>query len=464
MVQYLHSFFGFKHLTPAQKIAASFLLVILLGTVLLMLPISHRDHQMYSLIDALFTATSATCVTGLVVNVTVQEFTIFGQAVILLLIQIGGLGLMTLMAVFILLLKSRLSMHEKMAMKEMLNQDQVFNMHRFLMDILKYTLLFEGCGMVVLALRFIPDFGIMRGLFKALFVSVSAFCNAGFDNLGAVSLIDYVHDPLVIIPVMALIVLGGLGFAVWFDLRDKIKLWLKREISLEKFRKSLSLHTKIVLFMTMELIAVTATFLFLLEFQNKGTIGSFQWWEKGLTSLFESVTLRTAGFASVNYAQLTMASKFLMILVMFVGGSPGGTAGGVKTTTLAVLVLFIIANLRGHIHTVMFRRSISREIIVRAMSIFFINLLTLITGVFLLCILEDKAFIDLLFEATSALATVGLTLGITSSLSLGGKIIIILLMFVGRIGITTFVMSLVSHHNLKQHNAVAYPNGTIIVG
>ena len=239
MVQYLHSFFGFKHLTPAQKIAASFLLVILLGTVLLMLPISHRDHQMYSLIDALFTATSATCVTGLVVNVTVQEFTIFGQAVILLLIQIGGLGLMTLMAVFILLLKSRLSMHEKMAMKEMLNQDQVFNMHRFLMDILKYTLLFEGCGMVVLALRFIPDFGIMRGLFKALFVSVSAFCNAGFDNLGAVSLIDYVHDPLVIIPVMALIVLGGLGFAVWFDLRDKIKLWLKREISLEKFRKSL---------------------------------------------------------------------------------------------------------------------------------------------------------------------------------------------------------------------------------
>lgn len=464
MVQYIHSFFDFKNFTPAQKIAGSFLFVIALGTVLLMLPIAHRDHQMYSLIDALFTATSATCVTGLVVDVTVQEFTIFGQAVILMLIQIGGLGLMTLMAVFIVLLKSRLSMHEKMAMKEMLNQDQIFNMHRFLMDILKYTLLFEGCGMVLLALRFIPDYGLFRGLFKALFVSVSAFCNAGFDNLGSNSLMMYAHDPLVIFTVMALIVLGGLGFAVWFDLRDKLKLWLKREIKLEKLRKSLSLHTKIVLFMTFELIVVTAVVLFLLEFQNDGTIGTFSWWEKGLTALFESVTLRTAGFASINYAELTLASKFLMVLVMFVGGSPGGTAGGVKTTTLAVLVLFIIATLRGHIHTVMFRRSISRDIIVRAMSIFFINLLTMITGILLLCILEDKAFIDLVFEAASALATVGLTLGITSTLSVGGKVIIILLMFVGRVGITTFVMSLVSHHNLKQHNAITYPNGTIIVG
>ena len=463
MVHYIHSFLDFKNFTPAQKIAGSFLLVIMLGTVLLMLPMAHRDHQFYSLIDALFTATSATCVTGLVVDVTVQEFTVFGQAVILMLIQIGGLGLMTLMAVFILLLKSRLSMHEKMAMKEMLNQDQVFNMHRFLMDILKYTMLFEGCGMVLLALRFIPDFGLLRGLFKALFVSVSAFCNAGFDNLGSASLMDYAHDPLVILTIMALIVLGGLGFAVWFDLRDKLKLWLKREINLEKFRKSLSLHTKIVLFMTFQLILVTAVILFLLEFQNEGTIGTFAWWEKGMTSLFESVTLRTAGFASINYANLTLASKFLMVLVMFVGGSPGGTAGGVKTTTLAVLFLFIIATLRGHIHTVMFRRSISRDIIVRAMSIFFINLLTLIMGIFLLCILEDKPFIDLVFEAASALATVGLSLGITSTLSVGGKFIIILLMFVGRVGITTFIMSLISHHNLKQRNAVAYPNGTIIV-
>ncbi len=464
MVHYIHSFLDFKNFTPAQKIAGSFLLVIMLGTVLLMLPMAHRDHQFYSLIDALFTATSATCVTGLIVDITVQEFTVFGQAVILMLIQIGGLGLMTLMAVFILLLKSRLSMHEKMAMKEMLNQDQVFNMHRFLMDILKYTMLFEGCGMILLALRFIPDFGLLRGLFKALFVSVSAFCNAGFDNLGSASLMDYAHDPLVILTIMALIVLGGLGFAVWFDLRDKLKLWLKREINLEKFRKSLSLHTKIVLFMTFQLILVTAVILFLLEFLNEGTIGTFAWWEKGMTSLFESVTLRTAGFASINYANLTLASKFLMVLVMFVGGSPGGTAGGVKTTTLAVLFLFIIATLRGHIHTVMFRRSISRDIIVRAMSIFFINLLTLIMGIFLLCILEDKPFIDLVFEAASALATVGLSLGITSTLSVGGKFIIILLMFVGRVGITTFIMSLISHHNLKQRNAVAYPNGTIIVG
>lgn len=464
MVNYLHSVLNLKKFTTAQKIASSFLLVILVGTILLMLPISHRDGLLYHPIDALFTATSATCVTGLVVDVTLQEFSLFGQIVIMGLIQIGGLGLMTLMAVFILLLKSKLSMNEKIAMKEMLNQDKVQNMHNFLFDILRYTLVFEVSGMLILSIRFIPEFGLFRGIFKAMFIAVSAFCNAGFDVLGTVSLGAYVHDPLVILTIMALIVLGGLGFAVWFDLRDKVKPLLLRKTKFSKFRKSLSLHTRIVLDMTALLILGTAGLIFLLEFQNGNTIGDFTLPQQILTSVFESVTLRTAGFASVDYAQLTLASKFLMVLVMFVGGSPGGTAGGIKTTTVAVLIIYIICNLKGKAHTTVLKRTISMDIIVRAMGIFFINLFTLLTGIFLLCILEDHDFISLAFEAASAMATVGLTLGITSSLTLGGKIIIILLMFVGRIGITTFVLSLMTHGRKNSENAVAFPNGNIIIG
>lgn len=464
MVNYLHSVLNLKKFTTAQKIASSFLLVILVGTILLMLPISHRDGMFYSPIDAIFTATSATCVTGLVVDVTIQEFTLFGQIVIMGLIQIGGLGLMTLMAVFILILKSKLSMNEKIAMKEMLNQDKVQNMHDFLFDIFRYTIVFELAGMLMLSLRFVPEYGFWKGIFKAMFIAVSAFCNAGFDVLGTQSLGGYVHDPLVIITIMALIVLGGLGFAVWFDLRDKVKPLLMRKTSFCKFRKSLSLHTRIVLDMTVLLILGTAGLIFFMEVFNGRTIGSFTFPQQILTSLFESVTLRTAGFASINYADLTLASKFLMILVMFVGGSPGGTAGGIKTTTLAVLIIYIICNLKGKAHTTVLKRTISMEIIVRAMGIFFINLFTLLTGIFLLCILEDHDFISLAFEAASAMATVGLSLGITSSLTIGGKIVIILLMFVGRIGITTFVLSLMTHGRRNSENAVAYPNGNIIIG
>lgn len=464
MVNYIHSVLDFKKFTPAQKIAASFMLVILVGAVLLTLPISHRNREFYDIVDALFTATSATCVTGLVVDVTLLEFSLFGQIVIMLLIQIGGLGLMTLMAVFILLLKSKLSMHEKLAMKEMLNQDKVINMHRFLLDILKYTLIFEGCGMVLLSLRFVPEYGILNGIFKSMFIAVSAFCNAGFDVLGSVSLADYAHDPLVIITIMSLIVLGGLGFAVWFDLRDKVKPLALRKVKFSKFRKSLSLHTRIVLDVTLFLIIGTASIIFLLEYSNEGTIGLFSLPQKVMTSIFESVTLRTAGFASVDYASLTLGTKFLMVIIMFIGGSPGGTAGGIKTTTLAVLIIYIVSNLRGHAHTVLFRRTISMDIIIRAMGIFFINLITLLSGVFLLCIMEDHDFIELLFEAASAMATVGLTLGITASLSVGGKLVIIILMFVGRIGITTLVLSLFAHHHTNSENAVAYPNGNIIVG
>lgn len=464
MIGFIHSILGFRRLKPAQKIAVSFLLVIITGTVLLTLPISNRDFQFLDPIDALFTSTSATCVTGLVSVVTYDQYNAFGQAVILVMIQVGGLGLMTLMAFLILFVKSRLSMNEKMAMKEMLNQDKVLDMRRFLMDIIRYTGLFESIGAVLLSFVMIPQFGILKGIWKSVFLSVSAFCNAGFDIIGSDSLAPYVHDPLVCFTIMALIVLGGLGFAVWFDLRDKLTLLWKRDITWKKFRKSLTLHTRLVLGMTCILIFGTAMLILLMEFQNPETIGNFTFPEKIMTSLFESVTLRTAGFATISYGSLMQGTKFLMMLIMFIGGSPGGTAGGIKTTTIAVLLLFLAATFKGR-ETVVCRRTISKETILHALMIFSINIIVLLTGIFLLCVLQNDSFLDMAFEAVSAMATVGLTTGLTPHLNVFGKLIIISLMFIGRIGIVTLVMS-VMRSNKKEGSkkSLAYPSGNVIVG
>ncbi|MCI9291882.1 MAG: TrkH family potassium uptake protein [Erysipelotrichaceae bacterium] len=452
-----------KRRTPARKIAMSFFMVIVVGTLLLMLPAAHRNQQAYPFVDALFTATSATCVTGLVIDVTLTEFTLFGQVVIMTLIQIGGLGLMTIVAVCILFFKSKLTMHEKITMKEMLNQDGAFNMKQFLMDILKYTFLFESIGALLLAIRFLPKYGFALGMFKSLFIAVSAFCNAGFDILGNNSLMDVAHDPLIMLTIICLIVLGGLGFAVWFDLRDKLKIMFKKHSSKRKFWKSLNFHTRIVLTVTAFLIFFGTLLIFLLERNNPSTLQNKSLPQQLLVSLFEAVTLRTAGFASVDYGALTLATKYMMVLIMFIGGSPGGTAGGIKTTTAVILLMYIISNVKGKAQTVMMKRTISKELIIRAMGIFFINLLTLLLGIFLLCIFEVQDFISIVFEATSALATVGLTLGITGALTTVGKLVIIFLMFVGRIGITTLFLSLISQHSTVDHSAT-YPNGSIIVG
>ena len=442
MTNFIHSVLGFKKLSPAQKIASSFLLVILSGTLLLMLPISNKNFQFLNWLDALFTATSATCVTGLSVFTVADQLNWFGQLILLLLIQVGGLGLMTFMAVFILIVKNRLSMNEKIAMKEMLNQERVVNMRKFLLDILYYTLFFEAVGAILISFRMIPRFGLVDGSFKAVFLAVSAFCNAGFDTLGSVSLQEYVHDPLMCLTIMALIVLGGLGFAVWFDIRDKVGPLLHRRITFKKFRHSLSLHTKIVLSVSLFLIIIPGLLIMLVEFTNSRTLGDFNIFEKLMTAMFESIALRTAGFTTINYAGLKPATDLLMMVVMF-----------------------IISSLKGREHTVVLHRKIGRGIIIRAMGIFFINLVVLFTGIFLLNIVEQKPFLSLSFEAVSAMATVGSSLGITTSLGVGGKLIIIFLMYVGRIGISTLILSLTRNKpNRNSANKVSFPNGNIIVG
>lgn len=451
----------------SRKIALSFVVVILMGAFLLTLPISNRGWTWLNPLDALFTATSATCVTGLVTKVTADQFTMFGQLVILLMIQIGGLGLMTIVAIFIIHLKSRLSLNDRLMMKEMLNQDSLSDMHNFIRSILRYTLIFEGCGAILLAIRFIPqyapEYGIVRGIFNSIFISISAFCNAGFDTMSATSLMPYVDDPLVNIVVMLLIVLGGLGFAVWFDLRDRFRDLRKGKFTPSRFWKYLSLHTKLVLLMTSFLIVVPAVLIFCVEYNNPATLGALSLPGKLFAALFQSVTLRTAGFASLDIASLHQSTKFLMIICMFIGGSPGGTAGGVKTTTIAVLALLVLNQLKNRDEVVAFKRSITQSVVIRSAMILFINLFSLVIGLFILTLSEKATFLHLFFEAVSAMATVGLSANVTPTLTVVGKVVIILLMYIGRIGVITLIISIIRGKGSAQ-KTLSYPSGHVIVG
>lgn len=462
MFKKMQSLVSLKKAPPARRIALSFLGVILVGAILLSLPISNKNGEFFNFLDALFTSTSATCVTGLVTTVTMDQFNHFGQLVLICLMQIGGIGLMTLVATFLLILRTRLSMNDKIAIKELLNQTNIMNFRVFLQGILKYTLVLEGVGAIILMFIFIPEFGVFEGIFNSVFIAVSAFCNAGFDNLSALSLVPYASNTIVLTVIMLLIILGGLGFVVWFDVHDKLFLLVRKKINFKHFLNSLTLHTKIVLITSGILIVVPAIMIFMMESNNVDTLANMSLKDQIINSLFSSITLRTAGFASLSFDQCYTSSQLLMMIAMFIGGSPGGTAGGIKTTTLAVIIICVIRSLRGKQRTNAFNRHISRDIIVRATTILVINLVALFTGIFVLSIFENFDFIEICFEATSALATVGLSLGITPFLSAGGKLVIIMLMFVGRIGIMTFVMSIVKEDS--KSDAIHYAEGHVIVG
>lgn len=451
-----------RKLTPVQKISISFLGVILVGSILLCLPIANKDGNALAYIDALFTAASATCVTGLTTIVPVDQFNLFGQTILIFLMQIGGIGLMTLVASFVLMLKNRLSLRDKQAMKEVLNETNISNFKWFIGGILKYTFTLELVGMAILCFVFIPEKGVFQGLYTSLFTAVSAFCNAGFDIVGVESLIPYQSNPIVCFVVMGLIVFGGLGFVVWFDLRDKFKQFLTRKVSFRQFHHSLTLHTKLVIIATVALILIPSIIFYITEYNNPETMGNMNFFERAMNALFTSVTLRTAGFATISAGEMYMSSQFLMMICMFIGGSPGGTAGGIKTTTMMVILFCVVRSLRGKKHTNAFRRHISRDIIVRATTIVAINVVVLFTGIFLLLVFEPFPMHAIAFEAVSAMATVGLTVGITMSLSTVGKLIIIALMFVGRVGIMTFVMSLVRKDNTS--DKIHYAEGHVIIG
>lgn len=452
------------HISPSRKIALSFFLIIVAGSILLYLPWLQQPGQHVSFLDCFFTATSATCVTGLSSVTIATAFNNWGHLVIMLLIQFGGLGFMTIMAGFILLLKNRISLTQQLAVRDLLNRRGLFNINSFLKEIVLITIFIESFGAVFMSIALIPQFGILHGIWQAVFLAVSAFCNAGFDILGSTSLIAYRNNWLICGIVMLLITIGGIGFAVWYDIKEYYaNLRLRRQKELPRRAwQSLSTHSQIALIASAVLIVLPALLILLQEATNPKTLAGETYVGKILQALFQSVTLRTAGFASVDIGSLTSATKLLMLPVMFIGGSPGGTAGGIKTTTAVLIFCFIISLIKNRAHVSIFKRTIPTALLHKSLAVGGISVVFLSISIYLLSLTETAPIFDLAFEAVSALATVGLSTGITATLSGWGKLIIIILMFAGRIGIVTLIFSLIDPSEVVSRRQ--YPSGHVLVG
>ena len=442
-----------RRLTPARIIIFGFLALILFGALLLTLPVSTRDGLGASFEDALFTATSATCVTGLVVQDTYTYWSPFGQAVVLALIQIGGMGVVTMALAIFTITGRRIGLKQRVVMQETVSAPHVGGMVRLVGFIVRGTLLVEGAGAVVLALRFCPQFGFGKGLWFAVFHSVSAFCNAGFDLMGESgafsSLVHYSADPLVNIAIMALITIGGIGFFVWDDL-------LQNGLHFRRYR----LQTKLVLVTSGLLIVLPAAYLYFVEFSHPQWAG-LSAGERVLAALFQSVTTRTAGFNTVELSSLSESGSLLTDVLMLIGGSPGSTAGGIKTTTVAVLFFSALASARGRMRVNAFRYSIDRETLRQASAIVMIYLLLAFVSVLALCAIEPFGLKEITFEVCSAVGTVGLSMGITPQLSAVSRLILILLMYAGRLGGLTFVL-LFSQR--RSDPPLDRPAGKILIG
>lgn len=442
----------YKRLTQTQLIVVGYVLVILIGTVLLMLPVSSRSGSVTSFLDALFTATSATCVTGLIVADTFQHWSTFGQSVVLLLIQIGGLGFMTIGVFFAIFLRRRIGLKIRGILQESVNSLQIGGIVRLTKKIIVGTLIFEGAGAALLAIRFVPQFGPGTGLYYAVFHSVSAFCNGGFDLMGRKeaysSLTAYYNDGLVNLTIMALIIIGGIGFFVWNDLWEHKWHW-------KKYR----LHTKIVLSSTGILIVAGAVLFYIFEAGN--VLKDMPVWDRIWCSLFNSVTARTAGFNTTDTGALRESSQLLTILLMLIGGSPGSTAGGMKTTTLVVLILYVKMNLRQQAECNIFGRRLGEDAIRKASVVFCTNLFLVIAVTLAIAGLENLPMMEIMFEVSSAMGTAGMSTGITRELGAISRILLIFLMYCGRIGSLTFALSFRGH---KYSPPVLSPTEQIIIG
>lgn len=422
---------NYRHLTKAQNIAVSFLLIILLGAFLLMLPISSRSGQWTDPLTALFTATSASCVTGLVVVDTYTHWSIFGQICILIMIEIGGLGVITMGTLVAMAFKRNITLKSRNLIQESVNSLKIAGVVRLVRMVIKGTLLLEGLGALFMMVYFIPELGLLRGIYYSIFHSVSAFCNAGFDLMGYqeeyISFVNQVDVPWLNIPLMLLIVIGGIGFLVWEDILEK-KWHFKRY----------SFHTKLVMTTTLLLIFGGAILFYLFEGQR--LFADLSPAGKVYASLFSAITPRTAGFNTVDLAALSENSWLLTLILMFIGGSPGSTAGGIKTTTVAVVLIFMLSNLKQKRGANVFGRCISDETVKKALTVFMLNLTLAITAAMLICGFQDLSMRDVFFEVFSAGATVGMSTGITRQLCVASRWVIILLMYSGRLGSMTFAL------------------------
>ena len=389
-------------LSPARRIFLSFALVILLGSLLLSLPFVQVESSRATYFDHLFTTVSMVCVTGLFTQPVAATYNIWGQLICMFLIQIGGLGLMTFIGVFYIQSKQKLSLRSRATIQDSFSYGETRSLRKFVHSIFLTTFLVEGLGALFLSFRFVPQLGWGRGLFSAIFLAISAFCNAGFDNFGSTSLIAFQTDPLVNLVIAGLIITGGLGFMVWFDLATHIG---------KKKKGRLHFHTKLVLLLTVGLLAFGTVSSLALEWNNVGTIGNLPVADKVLVSFFQTVSMRTAGFGTIDYSMARPVTLLIYILQMFLGGAPGGTAGGLKITTFFVLLVFARSELLGLPHANVARRTIAPRTVQKSFSVFIIFLMTFLLGLILLGITAkgNPPFIHLIFETISALGTVGVS-------------------------------------------------------
>ncbi|MDF2815102.1 MAG: potassium uptake protein TrkH family [Paenibacillus sp.] len=437
-------------LAPPQILALGFAFIILIGGFLLSLPISSTNGLGLNFVDALFTATSATCVTGLVVVDTGTYFSVFGQVVIMLLIQIGGLGFMTMATLFAILLKKRISLKERLILQEAMNQGSMEGIIRLIRKVLIYSITIEAIAAVLFSIRWSFEMSIGRAIYMGIFHSISFFNNAGFDLFGNYrSLTMYVDDPIVNIVSISLIILGGLGFIVLSDLIDYRK------------SKKLTLHTKVVLSATSILIAVGTIVVFTFEYTNPMTLGKLNPMGQMWASLFQSVTPRTAGANSLDIGALRQATQFFIIILMFIGASPGSTGGGIKTTTFTTLIGAVIAMVRGKEDVVFFHYRLAKDRIYKALTLTIICLSLVVIVAMVLSTTEDHSFLMILFEVTSAFGTVGLSMGLTPDLTTIGKFLIMFTMFAGRLGPITLAYAVGPRVEKELYR---HPEGKIIIG
>lgn len=449
------------NLSTTQLIALGFLAAIAAGTILLMLPVSSADRHMTPFIDSLFTATTSVCVTGLVTLNTSTHWSLFGKIVILILIQLGGLGIVSFSTGIMVIFGKRITLKDRMLLEDALNLDTLKGLVKFLKKIFKGTFIIEGIGALCYAPVFIKEYDFLKGTGFAIFHSVSAFCNAGIDLLGDNSLVKYVSNPWMNFVTMFLIVMGGLGFIVWWDVQENFINVIHKHLTFTKALQKLRLHSKITLIATASLIFGGMILILLLEFTNDGTIGNMSFGNKLMASLFQSVTLRTAGFMTFPQSSLRGTTVIICLFLMFIGGSSIGTAGGIKTSTFALLFLSTRATIKGSKHLVVFNKTIPYRIIHKALAVTFVSFSVLIAAVFALHLTEGGSLLDCTYEATSAIATVGLSRDMTGTLHLAGKVIIIICMYLGRIGPISMAIFFT---NGQKKQLLSYPHEDVTVG
>ena len=449
--------FHFK-LSTTQAVMLSFFLAIFVGSILLALPISSSGSEAVPYIDALFTATTSICVTGLVTLPTATTWSTFGHIIILILIQIGGLGIITVLFGFMIILKRKLGLEDRILIQDAFNLNTLSGLVKFVQKVLLGTFVVEGIGALLYMIVFIPEFGV-KGIWISIFNSISAFCNAGIDIIGEDSLCAYVFNPIINITTCLLIFLSGIGYIVWWDVLKVLKNFKQQGWKCFRY---LTLHSKLALSATGILIFAGTFLIFIFEYHNPLTMGDYSLIHKLQASLFQSVTTRTAGFATIPQQNLTNASAIVSLLLMFIGGSPVGTAGGIKTVTITVLLVSALATIKNKEDVVLFHRTIPKEAVNKAVAVTSISFIVMFTSTVLLSAVTDAPALDIMYETISATATVGLTRNLTSSLNLWGKIILVITMYLGRVGPISLLLAF--NKKTGNKNIIKNPTEEISIG